>query len=74
MLTKSEIESRPIVAGNFAKNPVIKYMKSRISGELTNSNHIDENGLFIGNNHGDQRERIDYFIQVFDSIVEELAK
>jgi CDP-6-deoxy-D-xylo-4-hexulose-3-dehydrase len=74
MLTKAEIESRPIVAGNFAKNPVIKYMKSRISGELTNSNHIDENGLFIGNNHGDQRERIDYFIQVFDSIVEELAK
>jgi CDP-6-deoxy-D-xylo-4-hexulose-3-dehydrase len=44
-------EVRPIVAGNFAKNEVVKYFDSEISGELTNADYIDANGLFIGNHH-----------------------
>ncbi len=44
-------ECRPIVAGNFAKNPVIKYFNYSIEGDLYNSNFIDKNGLFIGNHH-----------------------
>ncbi|MDO8771330.1 MAG: DegT/DnrJ/EryC1/StrS family aminotransferase [Burkholderiaceae bacterium] len=44
-------EVRPIVAGNFAKNEVVKYFNSEISGELTNAEHIDSNGLFVGNHH-----------------------
>lgn len=44
-------EVRPIVAGNFAKNEVVKYFNSEISGELTNAEHIDSHGLFVGNHH-----------------------
>jgi CDP-6-deoxy-D-xylo-4-hexulose-3-dehydrase len=44
-------EVRPIVAGNFAKNEVVKYFNCEISGELTNAEHIDRNGLFVGNHH-----------------------
>jgi CDP-6-deoxy-D-xylo-4-hexulose-3-dehydrase len=44
-------EVRPIVAGNFAKNEVVKYFNSEVSGELVNADHLDENGLFIGNHH-----------------------
>ena len=44
-------EVRPIVAGNFAKNEVVKYFNSEVSGELTNADHLDANGLFIGNHH-----------------------
>ena len=44
-------EVRPIVAGNFAKNEVVKYFNSEISGELTNAEHIDGHGLFVGNHH-----------------------
>lgn len=44
-------EVRPIVAGNFAKNEVVKYFNSEISGNLTNAEHIDSNGLFVGNHH-----------------------
>lgn len=44
-------EVRPIVAGNFAKNEVVKYFNSEVSGELTNAEHIDSNGLFVGNHH-----------------------
>jgi CDP-6-deoxy-D-xylo-4-hexulose-3-dehydrase len=42
-------ECRPIVAGNFAKNEVVKYFDHEIAGELRNAEHIDKNGLFIGN-------------------------
>lgn len=44
-------EVRPIVAGNFAKNEVVKYFNSEVSGTLANAEHIDANGLFVGNHH-----------------------
>ena len=44
-------EVRPIVAGNFAKNEVVKYFNSEVSGTLVNAEHIDGNGLFVGNHH-----------------------
>jgi len=44
-------EVRPIVAGNFAKNEVVKYFNSEVAGPLVNAEHIDSNGLFVGNHH-----------------------
>jgi CDP-6-deoxy-D-xylo-4-hexulose-3-dehydrase len=44
-------ECRPIVAGNFAKNEVVKYFDSEVFGELKNAEHIDQFGLFVGNHH-----------------------
>jgi CDP-4-dehydro-6-deoxyglucose reductase, E1 len=50
-LNKLGFEVRPIVTGNFAKNDVVKYFNSEVSGELINAEHIDANGLFVGNHH-----------------------
>lgn len=50
-LNESGIESRPIVAGNFAKNQVMKHIPHIIHGELSNAKYIDQNGLFVGNHH-----------------------
>lgn len=58
-LTENKIECRPIVAGNFAKNEVVKYFNHEIVGELTNAQWIDQNGLFVGNNQYDIRSQID---------------
>lgn len=44
-------QCRPIVAGNFAKNEVVKYFDSEVYGTLKNADHIDQFGLFIGNHH-----------------------
>ena len=57
-LSNANIETRPIVAGNFTKNPTIKYMDHTISGELKNAEYIDENGFFVGNDHRDLKSRI----------------
>jgi len=52
-LARKGFECRPIVAGNFTANPVMKYFDSEIFGDLVNAEHIHENGLFIGNHHYD---------------------
>ena len=44
-------EARPIVAGDFSKNEVIRYFDHEVFGTMTNAQHIDDNGLFIGNHH-----------------------
>lgn len=44
-------ECRPIVAGNFAKNEVVKYFDSEVHGTLKNAEHIDKHALFVGNHH-----------------------
>jgi CDP-6-deoxy-D-xylo-4-hexulose-3-dehydrase len=50
-LTDLGFECRPIVTGNFAKNEVVKYFDSEVHGQLKNAEHVDQNGLFIGNHH-----------------------
>lgn len=50
-LNEIGIEYRPIVAGNFAKNEVVKYFDYEVHGTLNNADYIDKNGLFIGNQH-----------------------
>lgn len=50
-LTAAGFECRPIVAGNFAKNEVMKYFDFDIHDSLRNADYIDANGLFVGNHH-----------------------
>ena len=50
-LRRSEVEVRPIVAGNFAKNEVVRYFDHSIHGSLATADEIDRAGLFIGNHH-----------------------
>lgn len=49
LLRDDGVETRPIVAGNFTKNPVIQYIPHEIRGELTNADYVDQHGFFIGN-------------------------
>jgi CDP-6-deoxy-D-xylo-4-hexulose-3-dehydrase len=50
-LTEAGFECRPIVAGNFAKNEVMRFFDHEIHGALKNADYIDANGLFVGNHH-----------------------
>ena len=52
-LSQNKIDTRPIVAGNFTLNPVMKHLKFNPLPKLTNSNTIHNQGFFIGNHHFD---------------------
>ena len=64
-LQRSGFECRPIVAGNFAKNPVVQYFDHEIHGELPNALHLDRQGLFVGNHHYPIPEAIDALARVW---------
>lgn len=48
-LTENGVETRPIVAGNFMRNPVINRLNWDSVGDFTASNDLHDNGFFIGN-------------------------
>jgi CDP-6-deoxy-D-xylo-4-hexulose-3-dehydrase len=58
-LDQSGFEVRPIVAGNFTKNEVVRYFDYEVFGSLPNANHIDQCGLFVGNHHYPIEDAID---------------
>lgn len=67
-LEKYSIEYRPIVAGNFVKNPVIKFFNYEIHDKLDNSEYIDKFGLFIGNHHYDLTEEFALLFKALNEV------
>jgi CDP-6-deoxy-D-xylo-4-hexulose-3-dehydrase len=65
-LNEAAIECRPIVTGNFTRNPVIKYLDYAPFGELPGADEVHDQGLFIGNHHFDLTEQIDRLATVLD--------
>lgn len=68
-LEDNKIETRPILAGNLARQPVLEHIDHRIEGDLDGAQAVHDNGLFIGNHHRLTEEKIDYIV----STVEELT-
>lgn len=62
------IEVRPIVAGNFARQPAFKYMNASVSGDLVNADYIHENGFFVGNHSIEMDGQIQLLVDVLKSV------
>ncbi len=69
-LTKSGVECRPIVTGNFAKNEVLKWFDYEIHGDLKNADRIDEHGFFVGNHQIDMSQQILQLKKLFDQYLQ----
>jgi len=63
------IECRPVVAGNFAKNPVMRWMDHDIHGKLTNADLIDTSGLFVGNREGELTAELELLERSLASVI-----
>ena len=69
-LNKAEIQSRPIVAGNFALNPVMKHLRHNPIPTLPNADDIHQNGLFVGNHHFPMDKQIERLSDVLEKFEE----
>lgn len=65
-LTDLGVECRPIVAGNFQKNPVIELMNC-ITCDAPNADYIDTNGFFIGNDCVPLKNKIEAVAEVISN-------
>jgi len=60
---KKLIETRPVMAGNMAEQPVMKHLPHRISGALDNSRMIMRRSFFFGNHTGIGEEEREYIAE-----------
>lgn len=67
-LTEANIETRPIVAGNFARKEVVNYFDFEISGDLKNADYIDEQGFFIGNHQFAIKDKLDWLKKTLETL------
>jgi CDP-6-deoxy-D-xylo-4-hexulose-3-dehydrase len=67
-LSQAGIDSRPIVAGNFTRNPVMKHLPSVLPAELPAADKIHDDGLFVGNHHYPVPEGIDAVFAVLEGL------
>jgi CDP-6-deoxy-D-xylo-4-hexulose-3-dehydrase len=70
LLDEQGIECRPIVAGNFTRNPVMKHLNHSPIHSLRVADLIHENGVFVGNHHFDLTEQLHVLVSLlrrFDS-------
>jgi len=65
-LDDAGIESRPIVTGNFTRNPVIRHLNFAPLGPLPGADEVHDEGLFVGNHHYDLSSEISKLCTVLD--------
>jgi CDP-6-deoxy-D-xylo-4-hexulose-3-dehydrase len=71
-LEDNKILTRQLFAGNLTKQPAYKDVDYRISGELTNTDYIMRNTIFIGVYPGIDEVRMSYILSVFDKFFNNL--
>ncbi len=67
-LYENGVETRPIVAGNFTRNPVIEYMNYEIFDDLVVADDIHDNGFFLGNNSKDLAKELAIVYRTLEEI------
>ena len=63
------IETRPIICGNIAKQPVMKKYKHRVFGDLKNATDVMVNGFSIGVHQDVTQEQVDYVAETMNEFV-----
>jgi len=66
-LQENNIDCRPIVAGNFTRNEVMKFFDYEIHQDLKNADYLHENGLFVGNSQVDLTSEIKFLAEVLNN-------
>jgi CDP-6-deoxy-D-xylo-4-hexulose-3-dehydrase len=72
LLTSNSIETRPIVAGNFLRNPVMKHLDHIAEGNFSNADEIHTDGFFVGNHHFDIGESLCELKEMFNQFQKEV--
>ena len=68
LLSSNNIDSRPIVTGDFTKNSVLKYFDYSTHGNLLNSKNLDKKGFFVGNSHQDLSKEIEHLKTILNDL------
>ena len=68
-LDANSVAVRPIVGGNFTRNPVMKHLPHVTLEPLVNADTVHDDGLFIGNHHYPMKKEFDLLKGALDSFL-----
>lgn len=68
VLTKANIDSRPIVTGDFTKNEVMRFFDYDKYNSLPNADQLHYNGFFVGNSQEPLISELDYLKEVLSNV------
>lgn len=68
-LNEHGIETRPIIGGNLARQPALKYIPHRVHGDLKNADRVHFNGLMIPNHPGISETDQDRLCELIDGFI-----
>jgi CDP-6-deoxy-D-xylo-4-hexulose-3-dehydrase len=67
------IQTRPIVGGNFARQPAMAHVPHRVAGPLPHADAVHDRGLMVANHHNLTVSQQDYLLQCVATFVEQRA-
>jgi CDP-6-deoxy-D-xylo-4-hexulose-3-dehydrase len=67
-LRKAGVEVRPVVAGNFLQNDVVRLLNHRVAGKVPGAERIHEHGFFLGNHPYDLTAAFDLLATTLDGL------
>lgn len=68
LLSTNNIDSRPVVTGDFTKNSVLKYFDYSTHGNLSNAKNLDKKGFFVGNSHQNLKKEIEHLKTILNEL------
>jgi len=68
VLTKANIDSRPIVTGDFTKNEVMRFFDYDKHNSLPYANQLHYKGFFVGNSQESLISELDYLKEVLSNV------
>jgi CDP-4-dehydro-6-deoxyglucose reductase, E1 len=67
-LEAASIEYRPVITGNFARQPVLRHIDHTIAGELAGADAVHDHALFVGNAERDLTPELGHLAATLASI------
>jgi CDP-6-deoxy-D-xylo-4-hexulose-3-dehydrase len=71
-LENKGIQTRPLMSGNLAEQPVASLIKNRLSKPLTNAHRVMSQSFFFGNHQYLNQQALDYIISSFETFFAKL--
>lgn len=68
VLTKNEIEYRPIISGNLLRHPAFQQYKLCTERENPNVETLHKNGLYVGNSQFVTDKKVDRLLQILEQV------
>ncbi len=73
-LNERKIETRPIIAGNMSRHPVMKHYNHKVFGTMDNCNRIMDYGFAVGCHHAIGKEAREYVAGCFSDFIKQYSK